>query len=59
MRVKLFAETTVTNQIDRIVEKEAKEKYKLEKKFAKKLEKFEKQAKTKIKETKQNKNKEK
>ena len=45
-------ETTVTNQIDRIVEKEAKEKYKLEKKFAKNLEKYEKQAKTKVKETK-------
>ena len=48
-------EKTATNQIDRIVEKEAKEIYKLEKKFAKELEKFEKQAKTKIKETKANK----
>ena len=48
-------EIEVTNQIDRVVEKEGKEKYGIEKKFSKKLKEFNKQAKEKIEKTKKNK----
>ena len=48
-------EATVTNQIDRIVEKEAKEKYGLIKRFAKNKDVFKKEAKVKVKSIKGNK----
>ena len=41
-------ETEVTNQIDRVVEKEGKEKYGIEKKFSKKIKEFKGQANKKI-----------
>ena len=48
-------EIEVTNQIDRVVEKEGKEKYGIEKKFSKKIKNFKEQTNKKLQKVKKDK----